>query len=119
MGGLAQWNERCSHSAAERQTHCNDACRGSGCAAFNVMDTGYPPMRITLSPEDYAAAFRILSANDIHHLNLAELVEDRVAPRLPAMPSLLDVDAGSGKVDRACAPRFPSRRQEEQTSEKT
>jgi len=42
-------------------------------------------MRITLSPEDYAAAFRILSANDRHHLNLAEIVEDRVAPRLPAI----------------------------------
>ena len=55
-------------------------------------------MRITLSPEDYAAAFRILFVNDRHHLNLAELVEDGGAPRLPAMPSLLDVGAGSGKV---------------------
>jgi ubiquinone/menaquinone biosynthesis C-methylase UbiE len=55
-------------------------------------------MRITLSSEDYAAAFRILSANDRHHLNLAELVENRVAPCLPAVPSLLDVGAGSGKV---------------------
>jgi len=58
-------------------------------------------MRITLSPEDYAAEFRILSANERHHLNLAELVQDRVAPRPPAMPS--------GKVARELAPRFPSR----------
>jgi|GEM_PF-1205505 len=65
-------------------------------------------MRITLSPQDYAAAFRILSANDRHHMNLAELLEDRVAPNLPAMPSLLDVGAGSGKVARELAPRFPS-----------
>jgi len=40
-------------------------------------------MYITLSPEDYAVAFRILSANDRHPLNLAELVENRVAPCLP------------------------------------
>jgi len=38
--------------------------------------------------------------NDRHRLNLAELVDDRVALRLPAITSLLDVGTGSGKVAR-------------------
>jgi cyclopropane fatty-acyl-phospholipid synthase-like methyltransferase len=63
-------------------------------------------MAITLSPQDYATAFRILAANARHPGNIARLVEERLLPGLPRQASLLDVGAGSGIVARRLAPYF-------------
>ncbi len=49
-----------------------------------------------------------MTTNGRQNLNVVEVVEERVAPCLPARPSLLDVGAGSGKIARQLAPRFPS-----------
>ncbi|MFP2931921.1 class I SAM-dependent methyltransferase [Pyxidicoccus sp. 3LG] len=65
-------------------------------------------MGITMSPQDYATAFRILAATARHPENLRQLVEERLLPRLPKEPSLLDVGAGSGNVAERLAPYFGS-----------
>ncbi len=65
-------------------------------------------MRITMSPQDYATAFRLLAMTARHHENIGQVVEERVLPRLPARPSLLDVGAGPGTVARRLAPHFSS-----------
>jgi hypothetical protein len=53
-------------------------------------------MGITMSPQDYATAFRILAASARHPENIEQAVEERILPRLPRQPALLDVGAGSG-----------------------
>jgi SAM-dependent methyltransferase len=63
-------------------------------------------MRITMSPQDYATAFRLLAMTGRHHENIGQVVEERILPRLPERPSLLDVGAGPGTVARRLAPRF-------------
>ncbi|WNG44018.1 class I SAM-dependent methyltransferase [Archangium minus] len=65
-------------------------------------------MAITLSSQDYATAFRVLAATARHPENIGQLVEERVLPRLPKQPALLDVGAGSGKVAERLAPHFSS-----------
>jgi SAM-dependent methyltransferase len=65
-------------------------------------------MRITMSPQDYATAFRLLGMTARHHENIGKVVEERVLPRLPASPSLLDVGSGPGMVARRLAPHFGS-----------
>ncbi|PTL85711.1 bifunctional 2-polyprenyl-6-hydroxyphenol methylase/3-demethylubiquinol 3-O-methyltransferase UbiG [Vitiosangium sp. GDMCC 1.1324] len=65
-------------------------------------------MNITLSPQDYATAFRLLTRTSRHHENIARLIQERVLPRLPERPSLLDVGAGPGTVARRLAPLFGS-----------
>lgn len=63
-------------------------------------------MGITMSPQDYATAFRILAASARHPEYLGRIVEDRLLSRLPKQPTLLDVGAGSGKVAERLAPHF-------------
>ncbi len=63
-------------------------------------------MPITMSPQDYATAFRLLAGTARHHLNIAQVVEERVLPRLPEKPSLLDVGAGPGTVAAQLATHF-------------
>ncbi|WP_375771143.1 class I SAM-dependent methyltransferase [Archangium gephyra] len=65
-------------------------------------------MSITMSPRDYATAFRLLSLTARHHENIGRVVEERILPRLPERPSLLDVGAGPGKVAERLAPHFAS-----------
>jgi SAM-dependent methyltransferase len=65
-------------------------------------------MGITLSPQDYATAFRILASTARHPENIARVVEERLLPRMPKQPSLLDVGAGSGLVAERLAPYFGS-----------
>lgn len=65
-------------------------------------------MRITMSPQDYATAFRLLATTARHHENIGRVVEERILPRLPSRPSLLDVGAGPGTVARRLAPHFGS-----------
>lgn len=65
-------------------------------------------MAITLSPQDYATAFRILAATARHPELLRKLLEERIIPRLPPQPSLLDVGSGSGMVIERLAPLFDS-----------
>jgi SAM-dependent methyltransferase len=65
-------------------------------------------MRLTLSPQDYATAFHLLSMTSRHPENIERVVQERVLPRLPARPSLLDVGAGPGKVAQRLAPYFGS-----------
>jgi SAM-dependent methyltransferase len=65
-------------------------------------------MRITMSPQDYATAFRLLATTARHHETIGQVVEERIVPRLPERPSLLDVGAGPGTVARRLAPRFGS-----------
>jgi SAM-dependent methyltransferase len=65
-------------------------------------------MAITMSPQDYATAFRVLAATARHPENIGKLVEERILPRLPKQPTLLDVGAGSGKVAERLAPHFGS-----------
>lgn len=65
-------------------------------------------MRITMSPQDYATAFRLLATTARHHENIGRVVEERILPRLPERPSLLDVGAGPGTVARRLAPHFGS-----------
>lgn len=63
-------------------------------------------MRITMSPQDYATAFHLLSSTSKHHLQIAGVIEERVLPHLPAQPSLLDVGAGPGKIAEVLAPHL-------------
>lgn len=65
-------------------------------------------MRITMSPQDYATAFRLLATTARHHENIGRVVHERIVPRLPQRPSLLDVGAGPGTVARRLAPYFSS-----------
>ena len=65
-------------------------------------------MAITMSPQDYATAFRVLAATARHPENIGRLVEERLLPRLPKHPTLLDVGAGSGQVAARLAPHFGS-----------
>ncbi len=65
-------------------------------------------MGITMSPQDYATAFRILAASARHPENILQAVEERILPRLPKQRALLDVGAGSGKVAKRIAPHFDS-----------
>nr|QKW93946.1 ubiquinone biosynthesis O-methyltransferase [Vitiosangium cumulatum] len=65
-------------------------------------------MGITMSPQDYATAFRLLAASARHPENIGQAVEERILPRLPKQRSLLDVGAGSGKVAERLAPHFGS-----------
>jgi SAM-dependent methyltransferase len=65
-------------------------------------------MGITMSPQDYATAFRILAASARHPENIGQLVEARLLPHLSKQPTLLDVGAGSGKVAERLAPHFDS-----------
>ncbi|HTN87328.1 MAG TPA: class I SAM-dependent methyltransferase [Sorangium sp.] len=63
-------------------------------------------MRITMSPQDYATAFRLLSETSRHPENIAEAIRQRIVPELPDSPSLLDVGAGPGAVAERLAPCF-------------
>jgi SAM-dependent methyltransferase len=65
-------------------------------------------MGITMSPRDYATAFRLLSMSSRHPENIGQVVEERILPRLPARASLLDVGAGPGKVAERLSPHFDS-----------
>ncbi|MDY7227842.1 class I SAM-dependent methyltransferase [Hyalangium rubrum] len=65
-------------------------------------------MGITMSPQDYATAFRLLASTARHHENIGRVVEERILPRLPKRPSLLDVGAGPGTVAQRIAPHFGS-----------
>jgi hypothetical protein len=65
-------------------------------------------MGITLSPQEYATAFRVLAATARHPENIGQAVEKRILPGLPKQPALLDVGAGSGKVAERLAPYFGS-----------
>ncbi|AKT42897.1 class I SAM-dependent methyltransferase [Chondromyces crocatus] len=65
-------------------------------------------MQITLSPSDYATAFRLLTERSRHPEHLADIILKEIAPRLPERPSLLDIGAGPGKLDRLLAPHFAS-----------
>ena len=65
-------------------------------------------MGITMSPQDYATAFRILAASARHPENIGQADEERIRSRLPKQPALLAVGAGSGKVAERLAPHFGS-----------
>ncbi|WP_342380394.1 class I SAM-dependent methyltransferase [Myxococcus stipitatus] len=65
-------------------------------------------MGITMSPQEYATAFRLLAATARHPENIARVFEERMLPGLAPRPSLLDVGAGSGKVAERLAPHFGS-----------
>jgi SAM-dependent methyltransferase len=65
-------------------------------------------MRITMSPQDYATASRLLAMTARHHENIGQVVEQRVLRSLPERPSLLDVGSGQGTVARRLAPHFGS-----------
>lgn len=65
-------------------------------------------MAITLSPQDYATAYRILAATAQHPENIGRLVEERLLPHLPKQSALLDVGAGAGNVAQRLAPHFGS-----------
>ena len=65
-------------------------------------------MGITMSPHEYATAFRLLAATARHPENIGQLVEARLLPRLSAHPALLDVGAGSGRVAERLAKHFGS-----------
>jgi SAM-dependent methyltransferase len=65
-------------------------------------------MQITMSPQDYATAFRLLSGTSRHHIIIAEIVAERIVPHLPERPSLRDVGTGPGTVAERLAPYFGS-----------
>jgi SAM-dependent methyltransferase len=65
-------------------------------------------MGITMSPQDYATAFRLLSLTSRHHENIGRVIEERLLSRLPERPSLLDVGAGPGKVAERLFPHVGS-----------
>lgn len=65
-------------------------------------------MNITLSPQDYAHAYRLLSSTAKNHENIGRVVQERLLSLLPERPSLLDVGAGPGKVAQRLAPHFGS-----------
>ena len=45
VGKLAQWHERCNHSAAERQTHCTKRVAVSGLACSGKPSADLPLLR--------------------------------------------------------------------------
>jgi len=55
-------------------------------------------MAITLSPEEYATAFRLMTATATHPQNISRVVRERLLPQLRDEPTLLDAGAGSGDV---------------------
>ena len=63
-------------------------------------------MNISLSPEDYATAYHLLSETSRNTENVGAWFERHLLARLPARPSLLDVGAGPGAVARRLAPHF-------------
>ncbi|QSQ25506.1 class I SAM-dependent methyltransferase [Pyxidicoccus parkwayensis] len=63
-------------------------------------------MAITMSPHEYATAFRLLAASARHPENIERAVAERVLSHLPKQPTLLDVGAGNGKVAERLAPHF-------------
>ncbi|NOK15878.1 class I SAM-dependent methyltransferase [Corallococcus carmarthensis] len=65
-------------------------------------------MGITMSPQEYATAFRLLAASARHPRNIHTIVTERLFPGLPEHPTLLDVGAGAGKVAEQLAPHFDS-----------
>jgi 2-polyprenyl-3-methyl-5-hydroxy-6-metoxy-1,4-benzoquinol methylase len=65
-------------------------------------------MGITMSPRDYATAFHLLSTTSRHTDNIARVVQERLLPRLPERPSLLDVGAGPGRLAQLLSPWFGS-----------
>ncbi|MBZ4333407.1 bifunctional 2-polyprenyl-6-hydroxyphenol methylase/3-demethylubiquinol 3-O-methyltransferase UbiG [Corallococcus sp. AS-1-12] len=65
-------------------------------------------MAITMSPQEYATAFRLLAASARHPTNIHQIVTERLFPGLPEHPTLLDVGAGAGKVSERLAPLFDS-----------
>ncbi len=65
-------------------------------------------MHITLSPQDYARAYRILSSTAKNPELIGKVVQERLLSLLPERPSLLDVGAGPGKVAARLAPHFGS-----------
>lgn len=64
------------------------------------------PVSITMSAQDYATAWRLITATSDHDKNIADVVRSRVLPRLGANPTPLDVGAGSGVVSKRLAPYF-------------
>ncbi|NOK32929.1 class I SAM-dependent methyltransferase [Corallococcus exercitus] len=65
-------------------------------------------MGITMSPQEYATAFRLLAASATHPQNIHQIVTERLLPGLPVRPTLLDVGAGAGSVAERLAPLFDS-----------
>jgi len=65
-------------------------------------------MAITLSPEEYATAFRLMTATATHPQNISRVVRERLLPQLRDEPTLLDAGAGSGDVAEHLAPFFSS-----------
>lgn len=63
-------------------------------------------MRISMSPQDYATAFRLLSTTSRHAVDISAVIKQRVVPNLPEGPSLLDVGAGPGSIASILAPHF-------------
>ncbi|MBY8887014.1 class I SAM-dependent methyltransferase [Streptomyces sp. PTM05] len=63
-------------------------------------------MPITLSPDEYAAAWRLITDSTWHDKNIEEVLVSKVLPGLRERPTLLDVGAGSGIVARRLAPHF-------------
>lgn len=75
--------------------------------------TNNSDIQITLSPTDYATAFRLLATTARHHINIEQEFVKSVLPHLkktrknPSL-SLLDVGAGPGTVAKQLAPYFDS-----------
>ena len=69
-------------------------------------ESDYTDLAITLSPEEYATAFRLMAASATHPQNIAQVVEERLLPQLRSEPTLLDAGAGSGVVAEQLAPFF-------------
>ncbi|MEU6201819.1 class I SAM-dependent methyltransferase [Streptomyces sp. NPDC047061] len=63
-------------------------------------------MSITLSQEEYATAWRLITTTSSHGRNLETVLVDRVLPKLGDGPTLLDVGAGSGTVAQRLARHF-------------
>ncbi|MCE9667736.1 class I SAM-dependent methyltransferase [Myxococcus stipitatus] len=65
-------------------------------------------MGITMSPQEYAVAFRLLAATARHPENIERVVRERLLHRFTSRPTLLDVGAGAGRVAERLAPYFES-----------
>ncbi len=63
-------------------------------------------MSITMSPAEYAGAWRLITSTSIHDKNIEEVLRAHVLPGLRKNPTLLDVGAGPGVVARRLAPHF-------------
>ncbi|MGD9622480.1 MAG: class I SAM-dependent methyltransferase [Mycolicibacterium sp.] len=63
-------------------------------------------MTITLSPEEYATAYRLITATAKHPENITEVVKTRLLDQLGNKPTLLDVGAGNCAVARRLASFF-------------